>query len=66
MFTKRIQNPSNPLKWTFLSVHDTDITALLTGLNFTSAKCIEDLYRKGKSDELNCSPSHDFAASVIF
>lgn len=55
-----------PLKWSFLSAHDTDILPAQTALNFSSFSCIEDLYRKGKTDALNCQTDVGFASSIIF
>ena len=47
-FDDRINNiNSKVLKWAFLSAHDTDVSALGVELNFTSARCVEDLYRFG-------------------
>lgn len=40
-FDGRIANPSQRLKWTFLSGHDSDLTAMLSDLNISSALCIE-------------------------
>ena len=41
-FDDRIANLKNKtLKWTFLSAHDTDATAMLAALNISSAQCIE-------------------------
>jgi hypothetical protein len=54
-FDARIRNPNNySLKWTFLSAHDTDISAAQLDLNISSSQCIEDLYRKGNTTALNC------------
>lgn len=39
---------------TVFSCHDTDIAALFTDLNISSSQCVEDIYRKGKTDALNC------------
>ena len=41
-------------RMTVFSVHDTDIAALYSDLNISSSECIEDLYRKGKTEALNC------------
>lgn len=40
-FDGRINNPSQVLKWTFLSAHDTDISGMLLDLNVSSAQCVE-------------------------
>lgn len=40
-FDGRISNAKQELKWTFLSAHDTDISAMLLDLNISSAQCIE-------------------------
>jgi hypothetical protein len=37
-----------------------------TDLNFSSFGCVEDIYRKGKSDALNCQNVVGFASSLIF
>lgn len=56
-FDDRIENlEKKSLKWTFLSAHDTNIYALNGDLNISSSDCIEQLYRKGKTDALNCYP----------
>lgn len=66
-FDNRIKNLNTyPLKWTFLSAHDTDVLPAQTDLNFSSYQCIEDIYRKGKTDALNCQTDVGFASSVIF
>jgi hypothetical protein len=54
VFDNRISSPNNLLKLTVLSGHDTDITPMLLALNFTSSRCIEELYRFGKTNALNC------------
>lgn len=54
------------MKWTFLSAHDTDILPVQTEFNFSSFQCIEDIYRKGKTDALNCQTVVGFASSLIF
>jgi hypothetical protein len=43
-----------PLKWTFLSCHDSDLFSMQTALNLTSFSCIEALYRNGSTPALNC------------
>lgn len=40
-FDNRINNNSYPLKWSFLSAHDTDVLPAQTDLNFSSFECIE-------------------------
>lgn len=55
-FDGRIANANQELKWTFLSAHDTDISGMLLDLNVSSAQCVEELYRKGRTDALNCDP----------
>ena len=57
-FDGRILNDKKVLKWTFLSAHDTDIVPMLNDLNFSSPACIEDRYRKGKTDALNCDSDY--------
>jgi hypothetical protein len=52
-------------KMTVFSVHDTDIAALLTDLNISSSQCVEDLYRKGKTDALNCQTDVGFASNLV-
>lgn len=54
VFDSRLSNPQQPLKWTFLSGHDSDMCAMYNDLNLTSTRCIEELYRTGKTSELNC------------
>ena len=51
-------------KMTVISCHDTDIAALLTDLNISSSQCVEDLYRKGKTDALNCQTDVGFASNL--
>ena len=41
MFDSRIKNPTQSLKWTFLSGHDLDMVPLYTDLNLSSSKCVE-------------------------
>lgn len=66
-FDARIRNPTNySLKWTFLSAHDTDLSAAQLDLNISSPQCIEDLYRKGSTTALVCDANTDFASSMIF
>ena len=65
-FDGRILNDKKVLKWTFLSAHDTDIVPMLNDLNFSSPACIEDRYRKGKTDALNCDSDYEFASNLIF
>ena len=50
---------------TVFSVHDTDIAALLTDLNISSSQCVEDLYRKEKTDAINCQQDVGFAANLV-
>ena len=52
-------------KWTFLSAHDTHIFNLIGDLNISSANCIEELYRKGTTDSLNCYQGPEYTASLI-
>ena len=40
VFDSRINNPNQALKWTFLSGHDNDISAMYTDLNLSSSQCI--------------------------
>ena len=40
-FDDRIRNASKTLKWTFLSCHDVDMSAMLLDMNISSQKCIE-------------------------
>jgi hypothetical protein len=65
-FDGRINNSNQTLKWTFLSAHDTDITGMLLDLNVSSDQCVEELYRNGKTDALNCDPTQEYASSIIF
>lgn len=58
---------SYPLKWTFLSGHDTDIMALHLAMNLSSCLCVEELYRKGETSALNCEiGGNRFASNLIF
>lgn len=52
-------------KMTVTSCHDTDISALFTDLNISSSQCVEDLYRKGKTDALNCETNVGFASNLV-
>ena len=54
------------LKWSFLSCHDIDITAMLQDLNIADQNCIQELYRKGKTAALNCDPNQEYATNIIF
>lgn len=65
-FDGRIGNPKQELKWTFLSAHDTDISGMLLDLNISSAQCVEELYRNGKTDALNCDPGQEYVSNIIF
>ena len=54
-FDSRTKVPdSYPLKWVFLSAHDTDIVPMQVDLNITSSICIEELYRTGSTSAINC------------
>ena len=66
MFDGRVKNANQAIKWTFLSGHDLDIVPLFTDLNMSSSQCIEELYRKGSTDALNCQQFPEFATSLIF
>ena len=50
---------------TVISCHDTDIAALYTDLNISSSQCVEELYRKGKTDALNCQTDVGFASNLV-
>jgi hypothetical protein len=39
-FESRITNEDYPVKWVFMSGHDTDIIAMHVGLNFSSYQCV--------------------------
>lgn len=52
-------------KMTVISCHDTDIAALYTDLNISSSQCVEELYRKGKTDALNCQTDVGFASNLV-
>ena len=66
-FDGRINNITGQvLKWTFLSAHDTDISGMLLDLNVSSSQCVQELYRRGKTDALNCDPGQEYASSIIF
>lgn len=67
-FDNRVKLPDTyPLKWTFLSCHDTDIFAMQLGMNLTSFSCIEEQYRKGNTSAMNCETGANFFASnMIF
>lgn len=62
----RINRPKTyPTKMTVISCHDTDISALFTDLNISSSQCVEEIYRKGKTDALNCERNVGFASNVV-
>lgn len=66
-FDDRIANPTaKKLKWTFMSAHDTDVIPLLQYMDVADAKCLEELYRKGSTQALNCNYKAPFASSIIF
>lgn len=63
---KRIYQPTtHPTRLTVFSGHDTDIGALFTDLNISSGRCVDDIYRQGKTDELNCEVNVGFASNVV-
>ena len=65
-FTARVQNPTSAMfKWRFLSAHDNDVGPLLLGLNISSAQCVEETYRRGYTDALNCDSNTEYASSII-
>jgi hypothetical protein len=67
IFDNRVKSPSGvSLKWTTLSVDSLDIAALQNDLNISSAQCIEEVYRKGSTQALNCQQGQIFASSLIF
>ena len=39
-FESRITNEDYPVKWVFMSGHDTDIISMHVGLNFSSYQCV--------------------------
>ena len=66
-FGGRIKNPSKmEHKWRMLSAHDGDMSPLLLRLNISSARCVEEKYRRGYTDALNCEPSTEYVSSLIF
>ena len=66
-FDNRIKNiNNNSPRFSFLSGHDTDIFPFNNVLNFSSSECVEELYRKGSTSNLNCQPMPSFASSLIF
>ena len=54
VFDKRIMSRNSSIRWTMLGGHDTDIYPFLIDLNISSSACIEELYRFGKTNALNC------------
>lgn len=66
MFDSRVRSSSQPMKWTFLSAHDSDMAPMYLNLNLTSSTCVEELYRKGSTSALNCEGFPLFASSLIW
>jgi hypothetical protein len=67
VFDNRIKSPdAGGLRWTTLSVDSPHIVSALNQLNISSARCVEDLYRKGSSSALNCQAAAPFASSILF
>lgn len=65
-FESRMANlKGHPLKWTAFSAHDNDLYALHNDLNLSSFDCVEEVYRKGKTDALNCITLVGFATNLI-
>ena len=66
IFDNRVKSPSGvSLKWTTLAVDELDIVALQNDLNISSAVCIEEIYRKGSTQALNCQQGASFSSSLI-
>lgn len=54
------------VKWSFLVGHEGDMLATQLALNITSSFCIEELYRKNKTNATACElEGLDFASSII-
>ena len=58
-------NPSN-YKFKMFSAHDMTLAYILTGLNLTSYKCLEEVFRTGKTKEFHCFSYPIFASSMFF
>lgn len=66
-FDNRIKSPEGGgLKWSTLSLDAGDLVALQNNLNISSALCIEEVYRKGSTQALNCQLLSGFASSMVF
>ena len=66
-FESRIMNEDYPVKWVFMSGHDTDIISMHVGLNFSSYHCVQELYRRGSTNETNCETGANyFASNILF
>ena len=66
-FDNRVKSPEEmALKWSTLSVDGIDLIALQNDLNISSAQCIEEVYRKGSTQALNCQLNSGFASSILF
>ena len=53
------------MKWVMYSCHDSNLAAIMTGLNFTNYKCLLDEFVHGRHDALNCNHRPYFAASIL-
>lgn len=66
LFDNRIKKPDGvALRWTTISIDEPHLVSLQNDLNISSAQCIEEIYRKGSTDALNCQPGALFSSSII-
>lgn len=64
-FDGKVKSPSSQLKWVTISVNEIDLVTAHNGLGIASAFCIEELYRKGRTTNLNCEGGTPFASSIL-
>ena len=57
---------SDGVKWSTLSIREGDIYSAMNDLNISSSRCIEEMWRRGTTDALNCASEVPFASSLIF
>ena len=63
----KVANVTSPKKMTVFLGHDTNISPVLSYLNFSSFLCIEDAWQKKPLDGyLNCEDGPGFASNVLF
>ena len=65
-FNKKVKNESMDSKWTTISTFEGDLISVMNNLNISSASCIEEMYRKGSTEALNCEGSTPFASNILF